>query len=80
MVGFAAETNNLIPNAQAKLVRKGADAIIANDVSRADSTFGSDTNRVAVVSADGVEQHETMPLADVSCVVLDKVRDLLRRR
>lgn len=80
VVGFAAETNNLIPNAQAKLARKGADAIIANDVSRADSTFGSDTNRVAVVSADGVEQHETMPLADVSDVVLDKVRDLLRRR
>lgn len=80
VVGFAAETNDLIPNAQAKLARKGADAIIANDVSRADSTFGSDTNRVAVVCADGVEQHETMPLADVSDVVLDKVRDLLRRR
>ena len=80
VVGFAAETDNLIPNAQAKLARKGADAIIANDVSRADSTFGSDTNRVAVVSADGVEQHETMPLADVSDVVLDEVRDLLRRR
>ena len=80
VVGFAAETNNLIPNAQAKLTRKGADAIIANDVSRADSTFGSDTNRIAVVCSEGVEQHETMPLADVSNVVLDKVRDLLRRR
>lgn len=80
VVGFAAETNNLISNAQAKLARKGADAIIANDVSRADSTFGSDTNRIAVVCAEGVEQHETMPLADVSDVVLDKVRDLLRRR
>ena len=80
VVGFAAETNGLIPNAQAKLTRKGADAIIANDVSRADSTFGSDTNRIAVVCAEGVEQHETMPLADVSNVVLDKVRDLLRRR
>ena len=80
VVGFAAETNNLIPNAQAKLARKGADAIIANDVSRLDSTFGSNTNRVAVVCAEGVEQHETMPLADVSDVVLDKVRDLLRRR
>ena len=80
VVGFAAETNDLIPNAQAKLTRKGADAIIANDVSLADSTFGSDTNRIAVVCAEGVEQHETMPLADVSNVVLDKVRDLLRRR
>lgn len=80
VVGFAAETNSLISNAQAKLARKGADAIIANDVSRSDSIFGSDTNRIAVVCAEGVEQHETMPLADVSDVVLDKVRDLLRRR
>ena len=80
VVGFAAETNDLIANAQAKLDRKGADAIIANDVSRADSTFGSDTNRVAVVSARGVEQHETLPLEDVANIVLDHVRDLLRSR
>ncbi len=80
VVGFAAETNDLIPNAQAKLRKKGADAIIANDVSRADSTFGSDTNRVAVVSEDGVDQRETLPLEDVADIVLDVVRDRLRRR
>lgn len=80
VVGFAAETNDLIANAKAKLERKGADAIVANDVSRADSTFGSDTNRVAVVSAKGVEQHDTAPLPEVADVVLDKVRDLLRSR
>ena len=80
VVGFAAETDDLIPNAQAKLRKKGADAIIANDVSRADSTFGSDTNRVAVVSADGVDQRETLPLAEVADIVLDVVRDRLRRR
>lgn len=80
VVGFAAETNDLIPNAQAKLRKKGADAIVANDVSRADSTFGSDTNRVAVVSADGVDQHETLPLDDVAGIVLDVVRDRLRGR
>ena len=80
VVGFAAETNDLIPNAQAKLRKKGADAIIANDVSRADSTFGSDTNRVAVVSEDGVDQRETLPLDHVADIVLDVVRDRLRRR
>lgn len=80
VVGFAAETNDLIPNAQSKLARKGADAIIANDVSRADSTFGSDTNRIAVVGAAGVEQHETLPLDKVANIVLNQVRDLLRSR
>ncbi len=80
VVGFAAETNDLLANAEAKLERKGADAIIANDVSRADSTFGSDTNRIAVVTSAGVEQHDTLPLEDVANIVLDHVRDLLRNR
>ncbi|WP_322152725.1 bifunctional phosphopantothenoylcysteine decarboxylase/phosphopantothenate--cysteine ligase CoaBC [Paratractidigestivibacter sp.] len=80
VVGFAAETNDLLANAQAKLERKGADAIVANDVSRADSTFGADTSRIAVVTSAGVEQHKTLPLVDVADIVLDHVRDLLRSR
>lgn len=77
VVGFAAETGDLIANAQGKLARKGADLIVANDVSRADSTFGADTDRVALVTPAGVDQHETLPLADVADVVLDATRDLL---
>ena len=80
VVGFAAETNDLLANARAKLERKGADAIIANDVSRADSTFGADTSRIAVVDAAGVAEHPTLPLPQVAGIVLDEVRDLLRRR
>lgn len=80
VVGFAAETNDLIANAESKLARKGADAIIANDVSRPDSTFGSDTNRIAVVGPAKVDQHDTLPLPEVADIVLDEVRDLLRRR
>ena len=71
VVGFAAETNDLIAYAREKLARKGADLIVANDVSRPESTFGADTNRVALVSAEGVEQLETMPLADVANAILD---------
>lgn len=56
VVGFAAETNNLEDRAQAKLARKGCDAIVANDVSRADSTFGSDTDVVCWVTQNCVEQ------------------------
>lgn len=71
VVGFAAETDDLLAYAQEKLARKGADLIVANDVSRPESTFGADTNRVALVSADGVEQLETMPLIDVASAILD---------
>ena len=73
VVGFAAETDDLLVHAKDKLERKGADLIVANDVSRPESTFGADTNRVALVSQRGVEQLETMPLADVANAVLDAV-------
>lgn len=80
VVGFAAETNDLIAHARAKLERKGADLIVANDVSRPDSTFGADTSRVSFVSADGVEEHETLPLPDVADLICDRLRDLLAAR
>lgn len=56
VIGFAAETNDLVRRARAKLERKGCDAIVANDVSRTESTFGSDTNAVTWVSSQGVEE------------------------
>ncbi|MGN0076093.1 MAG: bifunctional phosphopantothenoylcysteine decarboxylase/phosphopantothenate--cysteine ligase CoaBC [Parafannyhessea sp.] len=77
VVGFAAETHDLLANAQAKLARKGCDLIVANDVSRSDSTFGSDTDRVAFVYADHVEQLDTLPLAGVASELLDRVSRLL---
>ena len=55
VVGFAAETNDLLANARVKLQRKGCDAIVANDVSRADSGFGSATDAVTWVTAAGEE-------------------------
>ena len=79
VVGFAAETNDLIAHAQEKLERKGADLIVANDVSRPESTFGADTNRVALVGAGGVEQLDTMPLPAVADAILDRVAAMLPR-
>lgn len=52
-VGFAAETEDVLRHARQKLLRKGLDLVIANDVSRSDIGFGSDHNEVHVVSADG---------------------------
>lgn len=51
LIGFAAETDNLLQNARAKLTRKRVDAIVLNDVSRADIGFNSDRNEVSIVTA-----------------------------
>lgn len=61
MVGFAAETQNVISYAQHKLVAKHADMIVANDVSQENVGFAHDTNAVSLVTSDHVEE---LPLAD----------------
>lgn len=53
IVGFAAETRDLLKNARSKLERKGVDYIVANDVSEPGAGFGVDTNIVTIISADG---------------------------
>jgi phosphopantothenoylcysteine decarboxylase / phosphopantothenate---cysteine ligase len=60
VVGFAAETENILANAEAKLARKGCDMIIANDVSPAGGVMGGEENRVQVVTAQGVESWPDM--------------------
>lgn len=66
VIGFAAETENLIANAQAKLAKKGADIIVANDVSTAGGVMGGDRNRVRLVSGEGVEAWPEMSKQDVA--------------
>jgi phosphopantothenoylcysteine decarboxylase/phosphopantothenate--cysteine ligase len=61
VIGFAAETNDVIGNARAKLARKGADTIVANNVAAdsgvgSDGVMGGDRNRVTIVSAEGIEE------------------------
>jgi phosphopantothenoylcysteine decarboxylase / phosphopantothenate---cysteine ligase len=58
VVGFAAETENVLDNARAKLARKGCDLIVANDVAPGTGTFGGDANTVHIVTADAVETWE----------------------
>lgn len=58
VVGFAAETDDLIAHAQAKRARKGCDWILANDVSAGSGTFGGDDNRVHLIDEAGVESWE----------------------
>ena len=77
-VGFAAESENLVANASDKVRRKSLDLIVANDITDADSGFGSDTNRVVLIDRHLVA--EELPLLtkyEVGQKILDRVRDLL---
>jgi len=79
-VAFAAETNDLIENADAKVLSKGVDMLVANDVSAADSGFGSDTNAVTFVYP--AREPEPMPLMDkldVGNALLDRALPLLKQ-
>ena len=53
LIGFAAETENLLENAQKKLIKKNVDLLVANDVSRTDVGFGSDENEVFLLFRNG---------------------------
>ncbi len=66
VVGFAAETEAVVANAQAKRLKKGCDWIVANDVSPATGTFGGDVNRVHLVRADGVEDWPRLAKQEVA--------------
>lgn len=66
VVGFAAETNDVVAHAQAKLKRKACDWIVANDVSPQTGVMGGDSNTVHLISADGAEAWPTMGKAAVA--------------
>lgn len=77
-VGFAAETNDIITYARSKLVKKRLDLLVANDVSRSDSGFGADTNKVLLFSVhDGMEDLPVMPKAGVAAAICDRLVSLL---
>lgn len=66
VIGFAAETDDLIAHAKAKLARKGCDWILANDVSAGTDTFGGDTNAVHLIDGAGVESWARMGKDEVA--------------
>ena len=78
LVGFAAETSNLLAKASAKRERKGADLIVANDVSRDDIGFDVDANAVTIISASGTVEVPRQSKARVAAAILDQVSPLLR--
>lgn len=77
VIGFAAETNDVIDNAKKKLARKGCDLIVANDVTRADSTFGSDTDAVTLVGVHSETEYPCMSKAEVANVIVSELAHML---
>ena len=78
LIGFAAETNDVIAHAQAKLARKGCDWIVANDV--AADPMGGANNRVHIVSKDGVDSWDRLPKDAVARKLMEKIADELDAR
>ena len=80
VIGFAAETESLVPNARDKLIRKRLDLIVANDVSTSDSGFSVDTNRVTLIDSHG--EASELPLLrkqEVAEIIIDRLTGLLKQ-
>ncbi len=81
LVGFAAETDNLIQNAQNKLRKKNLDLIVANDITKQGIGFGSDENEVIIVSAYGRAKHvPKLSKEEVAHVILDAVKRVIKKK
>jgi len=81
VVGFAAESHDVLAAARRKLERKGCDLIVANDISRADSGFDVDQNTVSFVWPNGeAEELPPLPKSEVASRLLDRVRALRSSR
>jgi phosphopantothenoylcysteine decarboxylase/phosphopantothenate--cysteine ligase len=78
VIGFAAETENVVANAKAKLARKGSDWILANDVSPQTGIMGGDRNTIQLVSADGVESWPTQSKEEVAAALIARIAQTLQ--
>ena len=80
LVGFAAETNDLIENAKGKIKKKNLDFIVANDLTKEGAGFGVDTNIVKIIDKNGdITEYPKMQKEEVTNVILDKVKLLLQK-
>jgi len=81
LIGFAAETQNLLANAAEKIQKKNLDMIVANDVTLAGAGFGTDTNVVKLLYPDGhMDALDMMAKDDVANVILDRALELRKAR
>jgi len=79
VIGFAAETERVIENAKMKLARKHCDWILANDVSEGTGIMGGESNRIHLVTADGVETWPLQPKREVARMLVSRIAAALAR-
>jgi phosphopantothenoylcysteine decarboxylase/phosphopantothenate--cysteine ligase len=77
VIGFAAETENVAANAKAKLISKGCDWILANDVSPQSGVMGGDSNTITLVRASGVENWPPQSKDEVAALLVTRIADSL---
>jgi phosphopantothenoylcysteine decarboxylase/phosphopantothenate--cysteine ligase len=77
VIGFAAETENVVDNAREKRRRKQCDWILANDVSPGTGTFGGDRNTIHLVDADGVDNWPVMTKREVATRLAERIASAL---
>ena len=80
VIGFAAETNDLLKNAGGKLKAKDADWIVANDVSPASGVMGGDRNTVHIVTSSGIEDWPTLAKTEVAERLVARIADALHKK
>jgi len=80
LIGFAAETEDVVARARAKRERKHADLIVANDVSRQDAGFDVDTNVVTIVGPDAADSLPLLSKSRVAMEILDRVEGLINSK
>jgi phosphopantothenoylcysteine decarboxylase/phosphopantothenate--cysteine ligase len=81
VVGFAAESHDVLAAARRKLARKGCDLLVANDISRSDAGFEVDANAVTLLTPDGeVEELPLLPKRDVAARIFDRIEKLREGR
>jgi len=78
VIGFAAETENVIDNAKTKRARKGCDWILANDVSPSTGIMGGDTNTIELVTAAGVEPWPPQSKEAVAGMLIERIAAALK--
>lgn len=78
LVAFAAETNDVVENARRKLVRKNADMIVANDVTRPGAGFGTDTNLITIITADSMDELPLMSKREAADAIIDAAKKFLK--
>ncbi len=78
VIGFAAETENLLENATSKLKRKGCDWIVANDVSPASGVMGGDRNTVHIVTRDSVDSWPVMTKEEVAIALVARIAEVTK--